>query len=301
MATVLIRVMDDVPTPGPVEEVLVEFYDTSAVFQTSGTTDVDGEVTVSLPVGLYDVTFYKQGISIQPSQPLRIEVEDDDPHEFEAEAHVRTLPESTNPDRCKISGYILGAGGGRYKTSIVFKPRLELVIVSGNVTAIDAGIEVFSDDNGYFEFELLRDKAYTGRFVVPQTLFGEDPGTLCCQTPDGPAVELYKFLFPVPVNMNFSANAISLVAGDDPDETIEWTLTYNDGTERDTLSTPWGCVSLTNTDNEVVEACLEGGVLTLTPLGAGTATITTVRTVPSTVSYDPLPDFVTESVVVTVT
>lgn len=301
MATVTIRVLSDDPVPAPVEGLLVQFYDTDAVFQTSGTTDDDGEVVVSLPVEFYDVLFYKAGVSILPSQPLRIEIEDADPHEFEVEAHVRSLPESTNPDRCKVSGYILGVGGGRYKTSVTFRPTKCLIVTMSNVVAMGAHIEVFSNDDGYFEFELLRDTSYVATFVVPRTLFGEDPGKLSCMTPDGPAVELHAFLFPVPVDMDFSATTLALVAGADQDDSIEYTLTYNDGSERATLSTPWGGVDVTNSDGDVIDVAVHDGKLIITPLAAGEATITSTRTIPSTVDYDPLPDYVTESIVVTVT
>lgn len=303
MAAITVRVMDDEPTPAPIPGVLVQFFNTGAVFQTSGTTDADGEVVVALPANDYDVLFYKAGISILPSQPQRIQVEDEDPHEFEVEAHVRTRPESTNQDRCKVSGYILGADGGRYQTSVVFRPFRELTITKGNLIAMQSSIEVHSNDDGYFEFELLRDTTYIATFVVPRTLFCEDPGRIKVMTPDGPAVDLYSLLFPMPVHMDFSANVITLVVDPDaePDTSIDYTLTFNDGSERVSLSSPWGSVTLSNTDNEVVEACLEGGKLFLRPLGAGTATITTTRTVPMNVEYDPLPNYVTESVVVTVT
>jgi len=301
MATVTVRVLSDDPVPVPVEGVLVQFYDTSAVFQTSGTSDVAGEVTVVLPADDYDVLFFKAGVSILPSQPQRITVEDPDPNEFEVEAHVRSAPESTNPDRCTVSGYLLGIGGGRYKTSIVLRLVKSLIITSGNVIAQQGRLEFFSNDDGYFEFELLRNTRYNAFFVVPRTLFGEDPGCLDVRTPDAPSVDLHSFLFPVPVNMVFSAPTISLVAGDDPDESIEYTLTYNDGSERVTLATPWGYVSLTNSDSDVVGASLQDGVLVLTPYSAGVATITTTRGIPDSISYDPLPDYVTETVVVTVT
>lgn len=300
MATVLIRVLSDDPSPAPISGIVAQFYDTDAVFQTSGTTDGSGEVTVSLPLGEYDILFYKAGVSILPRQPQRIEVVDTNPHEFEIEAHVRTRPESTNPARCKVSGYILGAGGGRYKTSLVLRPWNELNIVGGNIIAMQASSEVFSNDDGYFEFELLRNTAYRASFVVPRSMFGEDPGLIKCITPDGPAVDLFSFLFPMPVSMDFSAPTISLVAGADPDESITYVLTYNDGSERASLSSPWGWVSLQNSNNEVVEVSIQDGKLLLKPLTAGTATLTTTREIPSGIAYDPLPDYVSESVVVTV-
>jgi hypothetical protein len=301
MATVTVRVLSDAFSPTPISGIVVQFYDTSAVFQTSGTTDVDGEVTVALPENTYDITFFKVGVTILPRQPQRVEIVDADPHEFEIEAHVREVPESTNPARCTVSGYILGVGGGRYKTSIVLRLWKELTITGGNISAMQGMMEVFSNDDGYFEFELLRNKAYVASFVMPRTLFCEDPGLIKVITPDGPSIDLHAFLFPMPVSMEFSANTISLVAGDPQDESIEYTLTYNDGSERASIASPWGAVFLQNTDNEVVEASFIEGKILLKPLTPGTATLTTTRIIPTTIDYDPLPDYVTESVVVTVT
>lgn len=300
MATVTIRVLSDAPIPIPVEGVLVQLYSTLGVFQTSGTSNSNGGVTVVLPEAEYDVLFYKIGISILPSQPQRIAVQDPGPNEFEVRAHVRTAPESTNPNRCTVSGHLLGIGGGRYKTSIVLRLVKSLIVTRGNVIAQQGRLEFFSDDDGYFEFELLRNTWYIAFFVIPRTLFGEDPGCLDVRTPDSPSLDLYSFLFPVPVNMEFSAPAISLVAGATPDESIEYTLTYNDGSKRTSLATPWGYVSLENSDSDVVGASLQDGVLVLTPYSTGTATITTIRGIPESISYSPLLDYVTESVVVTV-
>ncbi len=305
MPPVTIRVLSDDPSPVPVSGVVVEFYDTSALFQTSGTTDVNGEVTGTLPDDTYDVLFYKPGISILPKQPQQIVVDSLLSNTFEVTAHVRSLPESIDPLRIKVSGYIKGVGGGVAVHRLIFEPVKDLLVLSNNVIAPYHRIEFTSNDDGYFEFELLRNTKYKAYFLWPQDLFCTQPGKLDVITWNGPAIQLDALLFPIPINLEFSQNTISLPVSPTPDETVEITLSFSDGTDRDTrnaYSTPWSGVTLTNTDNTVVEACiLDGGVLSLKALTPGTATISTVREIPSKVVIDPLPAYTTESIVVTVT
>lgn len=305
MPPVSIVILSDDPSPVPVEGVVVEFYDTDAVFQTSGTTDGDGTVVVTLPDETYDVLFYKQGVSILPRQPQQIVVDSLESNTFQVTAHVRSLPESIDPIRCKVSGYIKGVGGGAAIHRLIFEPVKTLMVMGSNVIAPASRIEFTSNNEGYFEFELLRDTKYCAYFLFPQDLFCTQPGKLNVITPDAPAVELEDFLFPVPINFEFSETTISLPVDPVPDESVEFTLSFSDGSTRETrnsLASPWAGVTLTNTDNTVVEACfLDGGILSLKALTPGTATITTVRTIPSTVLIDPLPDYTTNSIVVTVT
>lgn len=300
MPIVTLVLTSDDPSPIPLEGVVVEFYDTGAVFQTSGTSDVDGEVVVTLPDASYDVLFYKVGVTILPSQPQRIVVDSLLTNTFSIVGHVRTTPESTDPLRCTVSGYLLGVDGKQARHRLIFEPVKALLVLSGNVIAPYSRVEVTSDEEGYFQFELLRDTKYTGYFVFPQDLFCQQPGKLNIVTPDLPAVALSDLLFPIPITLSFSPLTISLVAGGQSDTSITVSMTFTDGSERTTLSTPWAGVTLQNSDPTIVAADLLDGLLSLKPLAAGTATITTVREVPSSVTIDPLPDFVSQSVVVTV-
>lgn len=302
MPPVTIRVLSDEPSPQPIAGVVIEFYSTAAVFQTGGTSDVAGEVTVTLPEADYDVMLYKVGVTILPKQPQRITVDDALSNIFEVAGHIRVRPESVDPLRCTVSGNILGVDGLQAKHRLIFEPKKVLASLSGNIIALYSRREVASDEEGYFEFELLRNTKYTAYFLFPQDLFCEQPGKLDIVVPDQPSVALDVLLFPLPIDVDFSTNAISLVAGDPTDETTEVEIGFSDGSVRETTSTPWGYISVTNTDATVVEASIsDGQVLCLKPLAAGTATITTVRVISEKATFDPLPDFVTESVVVTVT
>lgn len=303
MPPVTIRVLSDDPSPVLVEGVVVEFYDaTTAVFQTGGSTASNGEVVVTLPDGDYDVLLYKVGASIIPKQPQQITVDSLLSNIFEIGAHLRTRPESIDPLRCTVSGFILGVDGKQAKHRLIFEPVKTVTILSSNVIAPYSRREVASSEDGYFEFELLRDTKYFAYFVFPQDLFGMQPGKLDIVVPDSPSVALDVLLFPIPINLTFSASAISLVAGSPWDSTITVELTFSDGSVRECLSSPWAYVAVTNTDGDVVEAAIsDGKVLQLKALTPGTATITTVRTIGDRALFDPLPAYATQSVVVTVT
>lgn len=299
---VKIRLLTDDPTPTRIQGVVVDFYDTGAVFQTSGTTDTNGEVQVSLPDGTYDLRFFKTGVSILPSQPQRIVVDSLLSNIFEVTGHVRTMPESIDPTKCTVSGIIKGTGGNKAVHRLIFELVKELTVQGGQVVAPYSRVEYTSDENGYFEFELLRNTKYTAYYVFPQDLFSRQPGQLDVITPNGSAVDLADFLYPLPVNMVFSASTLSLVAGGPIDTSVSATLTFSDGSVRTTYGTPWAGISVTIDDNTIVTVSLtDDGKLSLKPLQAGTATITTVRDIPSTVFFDPLPGYTSSTIVVTVT
>ena len=58
---------------------------------------------------------------------------------------------------------------------------------------------------------------------------------------------------------------------------------------------------MTNDNEDVVSVERSGDKVLVTPLAAGVANITFVRVVSETIYYSPVPAFVTETLVVTVT
>lgn len=303
MPPVTIRVLSNDPSPVPIEGVVVELYDAvSAVFQTSGFTSSAGEVAITLPDGDYDVLLYKVGVTFLPKQPQQITVATLLSNIFEVTAHSRVRPESVDPLRCTISGFILGVDGKQAKHRLIFEPIKTVTVLSHNIIAPYSRREIASGEDGYFEFELLRRTKYFAYFVFPQDLFGIQPGKLDVVVPDNSSILLDSLLFPVPLNLTFSTSAILLVAGASSDNTTQVVLTYSDGSIREALSSPWAYVSVTNTDASIVEASIsDAKVLHLKPLTPGVATITTIRTISDRAFFDPILDYVTQSVVVTVT
>ena len=303
MATpVTINIISDDPIPVAVAGVLVNFYDLSAVLQTSGTTDSSGNVVVLLNDGTFNIFMYKVGVTFLPKQPQQIVVDHTlTSNSFKVIAHIPSRPESIDPMRCTISGHILGVDGLQAIHRLIFEPVSDLLIMSGNVIAPLHRVEVSSDDNGYFQFELLRNIAYNAYFLFPQDFFGEQPGKLDVQTPNQPSANLSDFLFPIPLHVSFSATTITLPVSAVWDSSTTYSVLGSDGVARNVTGTPWAGVTITNTDATIVDTKLEDGILMLLPKTPGTATITTVREIPSTVLFSPLPAFTSDTIVVTVT
>ena len=302
MPLVTIRVSNDLPSPLRVAGITVEFYSTSAVFQTSGTTDVNGEVTVTLPVADYDVVFFKAGVSILPKQPQRIQVLVDPPNSnlFLVTCHERVPPESTNPLRCTVYGNLLGIGGEGIRSRLVFSLVKEVSILSMNIIDVLGRLEVQSNDSGYYEFELLRGQCYDAYLLQLDSYLGmAQTAKLATIVPDAGSVALYKLLFPIPVNADFSVTTKAIALGTDPDETVTVDVTWNDGSSR-WASYAWSGLTLVNDHPEFVEAMVSAGTVVLKPLSAGVANITIERTMSDAVQFSPIEAFVSESLQVTV-
>jgi hypothetical protein len=302
MANVVIRVLNDLPVPLRVQGVAVAFYTTGGLFETSGTTDVNGEVLVFLPDAGYDVVFYKRGVSILPKQPQRITVDSLLTNTFEVTGHETVMPESLDATRCRVSGFILGSDGKPVKgTRLVFTPKKEIIVIGINTIAPDNEVTAVSDDTGYVEFDLLRNLLYDGYFVDKDSILGIHPGTLDIVVPNSPSTRLDTLLFPLPVNVDFSANSISLALFPDVvDDSIDATITYSDGSIR-TSPSVWGTYKVVVSDTTIVEAAINGPKLLLKTLAVGTATVTVERLINDQAFWSVLPAFTSEEVVVTVT
>lgn len=301
MPTVTIQIENDEVVPQRIAGVVVEVYNLAAVFQTSGTTDANGEVVFSLPIAQYDLVFFKTGVSILPKQPQRIDVLVAPPNSntFLVSAHERVLQESIDPLKCRVTGRVVAPNGSPTVGRLIFVPCYEVIVADGGVMIPAQRLEYGSTQAGEFDFELYRGVKYEAYFLYVDVLFEEIPPKMIVWVPDSPAIELHKLLFPVPVDVTFTAATISLVAGGDRDETIEYDVVFEDGSDRDSVL--WAYVKLTNTDEAVVDASISGGVLTLIPKAAGTATISMERVVSDRILFNPLAAFTTDSVVVTVT
>lgn len=301
MPPVTIRVQNDLPIPTRVSGILVEFYDQSAVFQTSGTTDGDGEVQVSLPDDTYDVFLYKTGVTFLPKQPQQIVVDSLLSNVFLVSCHERTLPESSDPLKCRITGTAVGVGGEQTRARIVFAPHKSLIVLSGgNVVWPEGRLEVACNDRGYFDFELLRGQKYQAYILYADPILGSPTPGFEVEVPDQAGAALDVFLFPLPVSLSFSEASVSIALVDGADDSVDATVMYSNGIENQ-KSVLWASVVVENTDNTVVEAAIVDGKLLLTPLSPGTATITTVRSLKDSVFRGNPPDYTSDSILVTVT
>ena len=304
MTIAKIIIESDDPAPVLVDGLAVRIFDTGGTFITSGASNVSGEVDVDIPDGDYNLYFFKQGVSVNAGMPLLITIDvadvDVPPNTFKVVVHVYTLPEAIDPLRCRISGYLIGADGAPTRDGrITVEPTLEMGILGGNVVAPQHSASFSPDENGLYEFDLLRGVDYCLYFHTLETLNGSEPPVLEVKVPDLPALGVENLMFPVPVDAVFSVNVLALTAGDPEDESVEVAITYSDGSVR-TTGTIFSTVAPLSDDEAVALVAVQTGKILVTPVAAGVANITIVRTIVSSIYYDPTPTFTTETLAVTV-
>lgn len=306
MATpVTLEMRNDDGAATPVDDVVVFFYDDTFTFVTTATTDAMGQVQVLLEDGEHDVMFFKRGVSIVDGQPVRISVAaadtDDPPNTWRVLAHVTTRPESPDPARCRISGYVRGVDGTATRDAkLVITPAIEVAVVgSGDIVAPSSQLHLVPNADGYLEFDLLRGLTYRAYVYALEGLFGHEPPVLVLTVPNAAALDLVDLLFPVPVTATFEDTTAALSAGA-PDIILAATLTYSDGSTR---STPplWTALAAVSSDELVVTATLVSGAVRLTPRAPGAAVVTIERTFTGRLPYMQPPTFTTATLVVTVT
>lgn len=309
-----IRILDDQPSPQPISGVVVQIYTELGLLVTSGTTDGDGVMAFLLVDGTYNVLFYKFGVSILPRQPQQIVVDTlAVSNNFLVTGHVATLPESPDPLRCRISGYLLGADGlPTQDQRISFSPCPDISVVqsSSSLVSIQSQIEVSPDSRGYFQFDLIRGMRYRGCLLgvtsFPQ--LGIDPAVLEIIVPDLPALLLPNLLFPVPVLVEFSPDTISIPLASGPDgEATLGTIHYSDGsasgteTNSRTRQPPFARLDYEYSDPALFSIILSNGSTQVTPYVAGVGTVSLSRTIASALFYPNPPEFLSPPLEVTVT
>ena len=300
-----VRVVDDTVGANPVSGVAIEVYGPPGeTFVTSGVTNVSGEFGFIVPAATYHLYFYKQGTTILPSQPQEIVVMTPTlliTNIFIVTSHVRAMPESIDPLRCRITGYVKGVDGRPTKDlHLLFDTVDEVIIRNNDVISPQTYARPVPDDTGYFDFELLRDVAYTGYFRMVDKLLGITPARFDVKTPNSPAANLTTLLFPIQIDVAFSATTKSLLSGNPIwDSSVDAVITWSDGSSHFTV--PWATIDTVNNHPEVVEAHVQDGKLLLKPLLPGVATISARRLVTTGVNWTPIPAFTTDTIVVTVT
>lgn len=289
-----------------ISDVVVRVFDLIGNFVTSGTTGQDGILMIDLPPADYNLTFFRYGVSIIEGMPQTITV-DSTPAQFVVKAHVTTIPEAIDPLQCRVSGTIKGADGEKTKDiRMTMEMCPEVAVLSGIVIAPQQIIDIKPDRDGFYEFNVLRKTKYRLYFPQLKSLFAVEPAELTCIAPNLPSIHLSDFLFPVPVDAAFGAATLSVVLGGDPDSSISCTITYSDGSLNDMgiRNTPPFFTGLEAISDNVTVAVAAFSVdkLIVTPKGIGTCTVVITRQVSTQlITYDPLPEFTTDILTVTVT
>jgi hypothetical protein len=230
----VVTMTDDV-TPVPVEDVTIKVFSAADVFLYEDITDLDGVASFVLeglptPGKDYIIRLSKPGLfSFEGGSSRIISVIDPlgvhDTNIFDITVHETTLPESSNPDMCLVSGYLKSPSLVPLKGSkLRFLPQAYLpkARVGGYPFTGDPNIlnrdilgmvesEVIADKNGYIEIQLPRKSIMN---IVAHSF--EMPGindVTQVYIPDLPAARLEDILFPFVSRVDYSPLTASVAAG----------------------------------------------------------------------------------------
>lgn len=307
-----VHIVDDQPSPSPIASVVVQIYALSGTLVTTGTTDGNGIGSFSLPDGTYNLLFYKQGVSILPRQPQQIVVSAlAASNTFLITGHVSAPPETTDPNRCRISGTLLGVDGlPVHDLRVSLRPCPDFSVVAGNLVSPQSQLDVHPTHEGHFQFDLLRGLHYQAYLLGIDTFpqLGIDPGRLLVIGPPYPSMSLANLLFPLPVLVQFSQDSISipLAAGPDGSATLG-TITYSDGSASGTdpssrtQQPPFATLEYVYSDPTLFSIILSNGATQVTPYKTGTGTVTLTRRLPKSIFWPEPPTFASETLTVTIT
>lgn len=208
LETVTITVSTDDIVPVPVPGVVVRVFDsTGATYITEATTDVNGDAQFTLPGDPapapieYQLRFYVVGGSIKSPQFIEVfSPPADSPtgtNNFGIEAHLRTLPEGTDPRLCRISGIILGPDGRpRPGIDIHFVHLFNPVIASPD-TVLGERAVTRSKRDGSVVIDLWRKACYLATVESHENIQRE------VEVPDRAAMNIGDLLFPVVVDISW--------------------------------------------------------------------------------------------------
>jgi hypothetical protein len=269
--------------------VSINLYDQSNQFVTSGTTDVNGVLTLSLPEATYTSYYYKQGVTI--TQPVTLIVSANSKN-FIVLATVRVPRASVDNKLITVFGFVNGQDGKPIKSvRIVLIP--EPINIINTALVYTQTTTVKSDETGWFEFTLLKNTKYKAQLDGYADI-------LSVETANQETVLIQDFLFPIPVLLTLSSSNVTLALLNGQNTDTTYTLRYTDATYKD-FSTPWSDLSSTHTDSSIAEIHYLKGKLLIVPLKRGTTVITITRVIRPEYVWSPEPQFTAPVLTITVT
>lgn len=190
-----ILVVDTTLSANPLEGVTVKILTedgTSVVAQP--VTDVNGLVTQLLSTGIYQVRFFKFGVTFTTQL---IEILPAVVNQFKVRGEVYTYPQSTDTRICIASGFFRTPSGGLAKgVDVHFIAKFNPLLLE-DAAIMPERVTQRTNKEGYMEVPLIRFGQYEA------TVEGmEDYLRVVC-VPDAPAVNIGNLLFPVVDTINF--------------------------------------------------------------------------------------------------
>ena len=250
------------------------YSESGDTFVTLGTTGSDGEVTFDLPDDTYWVRFFKTGFSFPSRQSATIDAAETNIFDISGD-NLEELPPSAADGICRVSGYLVGAGGEPLPgASLEFTLNADYRRISVNRLVVSSKITSKTNKEGYFEIELLQGGMYDA------LIQGMEDSVVPVKVPEVQAVRITELLWPYAARVEPSAAAVSLSVG----STVEVPVTvvtssyletpyeYFEDKLRTIRAASW--VRASSSDTDVVSVTLVKDSLRVTGLSAGSATVT---------------------------
>jgi hypothetical protein len=315
-----LNVMTDDAIPQPVAGMRLRVFDDADTFLAEGNTDAGGRLGLTLdglpdPGKEYIIRLRKDGTTIEGGVAQKVSVFDPLPigatNEFDFTAHVMTLPESTDPQLCKISGYLVDASLRPLRgVTMRFFPREGFPDIRpsgihflGQPTVvrrlvIAEEIVVTTDSRGYIELELPRTGVYDLSFEGLQI---HGLWTLSeILVPDVSAMALEELLFPYVTEVAFDPATMMLTVGTSAEAVLSVTMS-----NLQLMEFPdFGSFLEFDTDNHAVATVVwngSTGKLSVIPVAPGTASVTVLRRKGTVTPRLPIVPVLTGAISITVT
>lgn len=276
MATATFNLEDQDGTP--LVGVTVRAYDEDNTdLVTEGVTDAAGSVDLTLTPGTYYARFYPLRPKSTVDSPQRFTVIDPGSNIFDVVGWQFKHPTSPYSGFCLISGHFIDAHGQPLQNQLIrLIPKWDPASLGeqpegeGPLGYFPKTQSVTTDANGYAEFLLPRNM---GCILV--VIAGYEDWSVEVGTPNTSWCDLIDFLFPQADELEWDpAGPVAVAVGDSEDVEPLLTLTsqvvLDSSTDRQSVEV----VSFESSDTAVATISISSGILRITGVSAGTATIT---------------------------
>jgi hypothetical protein len=286
MTVTTFTLYDNLSPSSLLESVIVRvFSQDGSSFVTQGETGSDGSLVLDLPDATYWVRFYKSGYSF--ASKLYCVVDSTAvSNSFDIEGGDLTeLPPSGASGICRVSGYVIGAGGApsAHIPNILFATTSKVRVMGGNIIGTEK-VSAKPNDQGYIEVELIQGVQYD----CTMTVYRDE--VIPVVVPDKQACNITELLYPTGGAITGLADIAGTV---DVKVSIDIQCYTSSGValpmvlEEGEGYTSAGSFFLTNGDDLLVE--LSGTELSVTGAKAGTYTVTIETMDPSGYRVDFVP------------
>jgi hypothetical protein len=271
-----IYVKDATPLTNPVPGVTVKILSQDGrTTWTVATSDAQGHVGFLLPSNTtYQLRFFKANYSFTNPQFIQvIDIPSPNPQDlsnaFDATAVGVTPPIPLNARLCTAFGFFQNMSGRPAKNvQIQFITEFNPLLVDGNAVLTER-VYVTTDENGYAQVDLFQG----GKYNV--TVSGTEDYQRCVSVPFLPNVNIGDLLFPVVSSVTFDPPIPATMNVGDPDLVTTPTAYATDGNvlpAHGSMDIQWS-----SSDNNILGVMPSGGILTIRPLSAGTASVIATR------------------------